>query len=69
MFQYKGTILTWEDPLLFVAWWTFVASMIVTVVVSLLTRPEPPEKLRGMVWGYVMHDAQAQDALRERTES
>jgi Na+/proline symporter len=69
MFEYKGVLFMWNEPNLFVAWWTFLASMIVTVVVSLLTPPEKPEKLRGMVWGYVMQDAQAQAALRERTAS
>ena len=55
-----------DDPFLFVAWWSFVFSCIVTVVVSLLTRPEPPEKIRGLVWGQVMKDAELQSVLNDR---
>ncbi|MCA9426800.1 MAG: hypothetical protein KC994_17095 [Candidatus Omnitrophica bacterium] len=55
-----------DDPFLFVAWWSFVFSMIVTVVVSLLTPPEPEEKIRGLVWGQVMHDGEIQRVLGEK---
>ena len=55
-----------EDPFLFVAWWSFVFSIIVTVVVSLLTPPEPPEKIEGLVFGQVMKDGEMQRILRER---
>ncbi|HEO72679.1 MAG TPA: sodium transporter, partial [Candidatus Hydrogenedentes bacterium] len=56
-----------DDPFLFVAWWSFVFALIVTVVVSLLTRPEPEEKIRGLVWGSVVDDVDVQNALQERT--
>ncbi len=59
-------LFMWEDPFLFVAWWTFLAAILVTVVVSLLTPPEPAEKLRGLVYGQVMHDPEVQQALQER---
>jgi len=55
-----------DDPFLFVAWWSFVFSLVVTVVVSLLTRPEPDEKIRGLVWGQVMKDGRIQRVLHER---
>jgi len=55
-----------DDPFLFVAWWSFVFSLIVTVVVSLLTKPEPEEKIRGLVWGQVMKDGEIQRVLLER---
>ncbi len=56
-----------DNPFLFVAWWSFVFSCIVVVVVSLLTKPEPTEKIRGLVWGQVMKDAEIQSVLHERT--
>ena len=40
-----------EEPFLFVAWWSFVFTLVVTTLVSLATPPEPPERLRGLVWG------------------
>jgi Na+/proline symporter len=55
-----------DDPFLFVAWWSFVFSLIVTIVVSLLTKPEPEEKIRGLVWGQVMHDGEIQRVLTSR---
>ena len=57
-----------DDPFLFVAWWSFVFSCIVTVIVSLLTKPEPKEKIRGLVWGQVMKDVEIQSVLHERTK-
>lgn len=57
-----------NDPYLFVAWWSFVFSMIITIVVSLLTPPEPDEKIRGLVFGQVMHDGEVQRVLGERVK-
>jgi hypothetical protein len=39
---------------------------VVTIVVSLLTQPEPDEKIRGLVWGQVMKDGEIQRVLHER---
>ncbi len=55
-----------EEPFLFVAWWSFVFTLAVTWLVSLLTPPEPPERLRGLVWGEVRHDEEVQSALSAR---
>lgn len=57
-----------EDPFLFVAWWSFVFSLAVTVVVSLLTKPEPDEKIRGLIFGQVMKDGKIQRVLAQRVE-
>ncbi len=38
------------DPYLYIAWWSFVISLAVTAVVSLMTPREPEEKLRGLVY-------------------
>jgi solute:Na+ symporter, SSS family len=58
-----------NNPFLFVSFWTFVFSLVVTVVVSLLTPPEPVEKLRGLVYGLVMQDTGVQQALNERVKA
>ena len=55
-----------DDPFLFISFWSFLFSLFVTVVVSLLTPPEPDEKIRGLVFGQVMNDPEAQQLLRER---
>jgi Na+/proline symporter len=56
-----------DNPFLFVSWWSFVFSMVVTVVVSLVTPPEPDEKIRGLVFGQVMKDGEVQRVLRVRS--
>lgn len=40
------------EPFLYIAWWSFVVSISFTVVVSLLTAPEPDTKLKGLVYRY-----------------
>jgi Na+/proline symporter len=57
-----------DDPFLFIAWWSFVFSAIVTVVVSLITPADPDEKVRGLVFGQVMHDGQVQRVLQQRVD-
>ncbi len=47
-----STLFKYDDPFLLVAWWAFVVSFVVTIVVSLLTPREPEEKLEGLVYGY-----------------
>ncbi len=61
-------IFTSDDPFLYIAWWSFVGSVIVIVVVSLLTRPEPIEKLRGLVFRLNRNDEDVQAALKERAK-
>lgn len=57
------------DPFLFVSLWSFLVAVAVTVAVSLCTRPEPPEKLRGLVFRYVIHDPQTQALLADRVKT
>ncbi|GMV99010.1 MAG: hypothetical protein AMXMBFR84_01490 [Candidatus Hydrogenedentota bacterium] len=57
-----------EDPYLYIAIWSFLFSCAVTVVVSLLTKPEPDEKIRGLVFGQVMKDGEVQRVLGERVQ-
>ena len=55
-----------KEPFLFVSVWTFLFALVVTVVVSLATRREPPEKLRGLVVGQILQDPEAQALLERR---
>lgn len=41
-----------EDPFLFITLWSFIVSSVVAIIVSLLTPPEPDEKLVGLVYRY-----------------
>jgi len=53
---------------LYIAWWSFLGSILITIVVSLLTIPDPIEKLEGLVYGLVMKDKNMQDILKKRAE-
>ncbi len=53
---------------LYIAWWSFLGSMLITIVVSLLTKPDPIEKLEGLVYGLVMKDKKMQDILKKRAQ-
>ena len=55
-----------KEPYLFVAWWSFVLALLVTVAVSLVTPPERPEKIRGLVVGEMRRDPTLQAALERR---
>ncbi|MGC9327766.1 MAG: sodium:solute symporter family transporter [Candidatus Hinthialibacter sp.] len=41
-----------EEPFLFIALWSFVVSMVIAIGISLVTPPEPEEKLIGLVYRY-----------------
>ncbi len=51
---------------LYVAFWSFWFSLIITVLVSLATPAEPAEKLRGLVYGEVLADSDTQALLEAR---
>ena len=57
-----------SDPFLFISWWSFVFTLGVTAAVSLATPPEPPEKIRGLVFGDVLEDSHMQEILSGRIE-
>jgi Na+/proline symporter len=41
-----------SEPFLYVALWSFMLSLMLTIVVSLCTKQEPDEKLKGLVYRY-----------------
>jgi SSS family solute:Na+ symporter len=43
-----------EAAYLYVSFWSFLVSLVVTAAVSLVTPREPPEKLEGLVYGSVV---------------
>jgi SSS family solute:Na+ symporter len=51
------------NPFLFIALWSFLLSSAVTIVVSLLTPPDPPEKTEGLVFGQVMKEGKVDRVL------
>ncbi len=64
MFIFKGKLFTIENPFLYISWWSFLGSLILGIVVSLLTTRDPLEKLRGLVYGLVLKDDELQDTLK-----
>jgi solute:Na+ symporter, SSS family len=66
LFLLRADLFTISEPFLYISWWSFVGSLILCAVVSLLTPPEPMEKLRGLVYGYVVQDEDLQKVLKEQ---
>lgn len=50
LYVFKSDLFTIEDPFLYVSWWSFVAGFVITVVVSLLTKPYEDKYLYGLVY-------------------
>ncbi|BBM87279.1 sodium:solute symporter family transporter [Candidatus Uabimicrobium amorphum] len=66
MHYHKASLFTISDPFLFVSFWSFLVGFVVTIVASLFTAPRPDKELYGLVYGMVMEDEQAQQALKEQ---
>jgi len=60
--------ITYDITFFYVSWWSFAGAFIITVVISLITRPDPIEKLEGLVYGLVMKDRSIQEILAKRAE-
>ena len=56
-----------EAAYLYVSFWSFLVSLVVTIVVSLLTPKEPPEKIRGLVYGTVIGDSESSTNRSDET--
>ncbi len=50
MHLFKDSLFTIEEPFLYVSWWSFVVGFVVTVVVTLFTKPYEDSKLLGLVY-------------------
>jgi SSS family solute:Na+ symporter len=50
LYIFKSSLFTIEDPFLYVSWWSFVGGFIITLVVSVFTKPHPIERLFGLVY-------------------
>lgn len=51
MYQFEDSLFSIQDPFLYVSWWSFVVGFIVTIIVSLFTKPYPEERMVGLVYG------------------
>jgi len=69
MYVFKDSLFTIEEPFLYIAWWSFVGSIIISVAVSLLTDAKRPEQLRGLVFRQVFRDEELQEALKINIEN
>ncbi len=66
LYAFKSSLFTISDPFLYISWWSFVVSLIVTVGVTFFTKPHPEERLRGLVYQLTVADEEVQAVLRER---
>ena len=68
LYLLKGRLFTIDDPFLYISWWSFLGSILLAVLSSLLTPREPLEKLRGLVYHMVLRDRELQDVMRRNIE-
>lgn len=66
LYAFKGSLFTISDPFLYIAWWSFLGSILITVATSFLTAKESMEKLQGLVYGLVLNDDQLQEKLEKK---
>lgn len=66
LYMFKSDLFTIEEPFLYISWWSFLGSLIITAAVSLFTKPEPIEKLRGLVYGLILKDVELQSVLENK---
>lgn len=64
LFLNRATLFTIDDPFLYISWWSFVASLILTVSVTVVTAPKPTQELYGLVYRLAEKDENAQAVLR-----
>jgi len=50
LFWLKDGIFQAAEPFLYIAWWSFVVGVLVTIIVSLLTPAKPVETLKDLVY-------------------
>jgi SSS family solute:Na+ symporter len=50
MHIFSDALFNIEDPFLYVSWWSFVVGFIVTITVSIFTKPYEDERLFGLVY-------------------
>ncbi|MFZ5517948.1 MAG: sodium:solute symporter family transporter [Candidatus Zhuqueibacterota bacterium] len=60
--------MKYDVSFFYISWWSFFGAFIITVVVSLVTEPDPLEKLDGLVYRLVMKDDIIQSALKKRVQ-
>jgi solute:Na+ symporter, SSS family len=68
MYIFRASLFTIEEPFLYIAWWSFVGSVMITYVVSKFTKPYPIEMIRGLVYRQVHDDDELQQAIKTRMD-
>lgn len=50
LFALKGQLFTCPEPFLYIAWWSFLFALLLTVLVSMVTKPQPAEQIRDVLF-------------------
>jgi SSS family solute:Na+ symporter len=52
MFIFKSALFTLQDPFFCISWWSFVGSLLLTVLITFVTKPLSNDKLEGLVYRF-----------------
>lgn len=66
LYFFKQELFTIDDPFLYISWWSFLGSVIVTTLVSFVTKPKPLKELTGLVYGLILKDDNLQNVLKSK---
>jgi len=64
MYVFRAQLFNIEEPFLYIAWWSFIGSILISIFVSLLTQAKTTEELRGLVFRQIFRDKELQEALK-----
>lgn len=68
LYFFKEDLFTIDDPFLYISWWSFLGSIIVTLLISVFTKPKPIKELHGLVYGIILQDKDVQEILESKTK-
>lgn len=66
MFIYSDQLFSINDPYLYIAWWSFCGALLITLAITLITKPPDPTEIRGLVFGWVKHDKDVQEMISKK---
>lgn len=68
MYIFRAQLFHIDEPFLYIAWWSFMGSIMICVATSLLSEAKTAEQLRGLVFHQVFRDRELQEALKINIE-
>lgn len=66
MFIYSEYLFSLNDPYLYIAWWSFCGAFVITILVTLVTKPPDVRSMRGLIFGLSQNDDELQKIISDK---